>query len=171
MTKRRITLIALCLGTIGAALMAGVALAYAIAVMPGLAAGDDPAFAQTFYAVDRSLDAAVWFWALVFVGTLLVIVVATFLTWRTGRRSALPVLAGGLVLYLVVVGVTAFGLDPLEGDFAEAFAGSVQNASAALAALEVDQWSLLNLIRLVAAVGASAALIWSVTRLARDTAV
>lgn len=171
MKKRRITLIAVSLGILGSALMAGVSLAYAIAVMPGLAAGDDPSFAQAFYAVDRSLDDTVWFWIVVFVGTLVAIAVASFLAWRAGRRSALPVVAGGLVLYLLVVGVTAFGLDPLEGDFADAFAGSAQNASAALAALDVDQWSALNLVRLVAALGASAVLIWSVTRLARDTAV
>lgn len=169
MKTRPLNLVALIAGAIGSALMAGVSLAFAIAVMPGLASGDDRAFAETFGAVDRSLDDAVWFWVLVFVGTLLAIVVAAVLTWRTHQRSTLPLVAAGLVLYLVVVGVTAFGLDPLESAFADAFAGSAQNATAARAALDVGRWETFNLVRLAAAVGASVVLIWSATRLARNT--
>ena len=169
MATRRLTLIALIAGAIGSALMAGVFLAYAIAVMPGLAAGDDRSFAETFDAVDRSLDDAVWFWTLVFVGPLLAIAVAAVLSWRTHQRATLPFVATGLVLYLVVVGVTAFGLDPLESDFADAFAGSAQNAAAARAALDTGRWETFNLVRLAAAVGGSVVLIVAVTRLARDT--
>lgn len=167
---KRVCLVTLILATVGTGLMAGLALTYAVAVMPGLANTDDRTFVDAFQQIDQALDSTIWFWVAIFVGSMLAIVLSTVFMFKLNERSILIWLILVTILYSGTVVITAFGLDPLEYDFSRGGgAGEVLDASAVRADLNEDRWALLNGMRLVTNVIAVACLAWSLVLFGRST--
>lgn len=166
---KRVCLVTLILATVGTGLMAGLALTYAVAVMPGLANTDDRTFVDAFQQIDQALDSTIWFWVAIFVGSMLAIVLSTVFMFKLNERSILIWLILVAILYGATIAITAFGLDPLEYDFSRGGAGEVLDASAVRADLNEDRWALLNGMRLVTNVIAVACLAWSLVLFGRST--
>ncbi|MEV5001618.1 DUF1772 domain-containing protein [Nocardioides sp. LML1-1-1.1] len=127
-------------GTAGTGLVAGIFLAFATAVMPGLARGDD----RTFVAAMQHVNVAIVnpLFVSVFVAPLVLLGVAVF----TGPARWWVLAA--LVLYVVTVLVTGAGNIPLNDALAAAGPGE---DAAARQAFE-DPWNRLHLVRTAAVV-------------------
>jgi uncharacterized membrane protein len=135
--------------TIGSGLLAGLFYAYQVSIIPAFKVVDDVSYVTSFNAINDKIENG-WFF-LSFMGTLPLIAGALYLY----RRASSPVtglVAAGLVLNLVMLGVTAFGNIPLNDDLAEV--KSVTPATAAVARADFEEtWNDLNLIRTLAALG------------------
>lgn len=167
---KRVCLVTLILATVGTGLMAGLALTYAVAVMPGLANTGDRTFVDAFQQIDRALDSTIWFWVAIFVGSMVSIILSTVFVFKLNERSIFIWLILVAILYGATIAITAVGLDPLEYDFGRGGGPSeVLDASAMRADLNEDRWALLNGIRLVTNVIAVACLAWSLVLFGRST--
>ncbi|MDF8263709.1 anthrone oxygenase family protein [Luteipulveratus flavus] len=137
--------------TVTTGLMAGIYLAFGIAVMPGLSATDD----RTFVLAMRSINTKIlngWF-ALVFGGPILLGLLALVLVLVADRRAALPWLVVGVVLYAATLAVTIAVNVPLNDRL-----DAASQISAARKAFE-DRWIAWNIVRTVLAVGSFGALL------------
>lgn len=159
----------LILATVGTGLMAGFALTYAIAVMPGLADTGDAAFVEAFHEIDHALDSSTWFWMVVFLGSLFMTALSAFFVFRLKMRSILVWSIAAAALYAVGVAIAAVGIDPLESDFGNARGQTGGGLDVAVVRAEVDEdrWAVLNGIRLVTNVVAFAGLAWSLVLFGR----
>lgn len=122
-------------GSAGTGLVAGIFLAFATAVMPGLARGDD----RTFVAAMQQVNVAIVnpLFVSLFVAPLVVLGIAFF------TAPARWWVLAALVLYVATVLLTGAGNIPLND--ALAAAGS-SDPAAARAAFE-DPWNRLHLVR------------------------
>ncbi len=122
-------------GTAGTGLVAGIFLAFATAVMPGLARGDD----RTFVAALQQVNVAIVnpLFVTVFVAPVLLLGAAAF----TGPARWWVLAA--LVLHVVTVLVTGAGNIPLNDALA---AAGATDPAAARQAFE-DPWNRLHLVR------------------------
>ena len=91
-------------GTVTTGLMAGLFAAFSYAVMPGLGRTDDATFVQSMQRINVAILNG-WF-GLCFAGALVFSVVAAVLHAGADRRSVLPWIIAGAVLYLVVLVIT-----------------------------------------------------------------
>jgi uncharacterized membrane protein len=133
-------------------LMAGLFAAYSYAVMPGLARTDD----RTFVEAMQQTNAAIlngWF-GICFGGALLFAAAAVVL--HLGRPALLWIVAG-LVLYVVVLGVTFTINVPLNDALAAAGNGAPGVARAAFE----GAWVRWNVVRAVASTAAFGCLAWA----------
>lgn len=96
--------VVLVLATVSTGLMAGVFFAYFISFMPGLARSDDRTFVTAFQNVDRAILNPLFL--SVFLGTLLITVLAAVVHIDRDGRAALPWIVAAAVMYLVVVVIT-----------------------------------------------------------------
>ncbi|MGW5558936.1 anthrone oxygenase family protein [Micromonospora sp. NPDC003944] len=145
--------------TLTTGLTAGLFAAFAYAVMPGLARTDDRTLVLAMRRINESILNG-WF-AVCFGGALLFTLLAAALHLGAGRRAVLPWVVAALVLYLVVLGVTAVVNVPLNNVLARA--GDVDDA-ADLAALRTRfevTWVRGNVVRAVASTGAFGLLAWA----------
>ncbi|MEW1588303.1 anthrone oxygenase family protein [Micromonospora vinacea] len=145
--------------TLTTGLTAGLFAAFAYAVMPGLARTDDRTLVLAMRRINESILNG-WF-AVCFGGALLFTLLAAALHLGAGRRSVLPWIVAGLLLYLVVLGVTAVVNVPLNNVLARA--GDVDDATdlAALRARFEVTWVRANVVRAVASTGAFGLLAWA----------
>lgn len=90
--------------TLAAGLMAGLFAAFWYAIMPGLARAGDLAFVDGMQRINVAILNG-WF-GLCFAGALVFSVVAAVLHAGADRRSVLPWIIAGAVLYLVVLVIT-----------------------------------------------------------------
>lgn len=104
---RKIVLVA---ATVDMGLFAGLFFAFSVAVMPGLGQTANPAFVESMQRINVAILNP-WFFAC-FLGTP-VLIVAAFLLHLGGDLPALLLIAAGLLLYLVVFGITVAGNIPL----------------------------------------------------------
>ncbi|NES29926.1 DUF1772 domain-containing protein [Micromonospora terminaliae] len=135
----------LLLATVTTGLMAGLFAAFAYAVMPGLARVDD----RAFVAAMRSINQAIlngWF-ALCFGGALFATLAAVLLHLPAARRGPLPWLIAALLLYVLVLAVTAAVNVPLN-DRLEAGAARLADPAELRAAFE-SAWVRWNVVRAV----------------------
>ncbi|MET7947063.1 anthrone oxygenase family protein [Micromonospora sp. NPDC005324] len=145
--------------TLTTGLTAGLFAAFAYAVMPGLARTDDRTLVLAMRRINESILNG-WF-AVCFGGALLFTLLAAALHLGDGRRAVLPWIVAGLLLYLVVLGVTAVVNVPLNNVLARA--GDVDDATdlAALRARFEVTWVRANVVRAVASTGAFGSLAWA----------
>ncbi|MFE9188332.1 DUF1772 domain-containing protein [Micromonospora sp. NPDC007208] len=140
-------------------LTAGLFAAFAYAVMPGLARTDDRTLVLAMRRINESILNG-WF-AVCFGGALLFTLLAAALHLGAGRRAVLPWVVAALLLYLVVLGVTAVVNVPLNNVLARA--GDVDGATdlAGLRARFEVTWVRGNVVRAVASTGAFGLLAWA----------
>lgn len=135
-------------------LNAGVLLAFAIAVLPGLRRAGDVVFVAAMRGVNRAILNG-WFLT-VFLGAPAVTALAVVLGWRAGEGTPPPWSTAALLLGLVVVGVTAAVNVPLN----ERLAAEPEAGDAATARERFEpRWRHWHLVRTVAAVAAFGALL------------
>ncbi|WP_410808913.1 DUF1772 domain-containing protein [Micromonospora sp. 067-2] len=138
--------------TLTTGLTAGLFAAFSYAVMPGLGRTDDRTLVLAMQRINESILNG-WF-ALCFGGALLFTLLAAALHVGAGHRAVLPWVIAALVLYLLVLGVTAVVNVPLNDVLARA--GDVDRV-ADLAALrqrfEVP-WVRGNAVRAIASTAA-----------------
>lgn len=167
---RRLGATAICLATMCTGLMAGLVLAYAIAVMPGLEHAGDQTFVDAFEQVDHALDRRLWFWMAIFLGGMGFILLSLALTARSSITATRVWLVLAAVLYAATIAITGLGIDPLENEF-----GNAAGSSAAIdpprlrAELDEERWVLLNNIRLATTTAAFACTAWSLVLFGRST--
>ncbi|WP_433287928.1 DUF1772 domain-containing protein [Micromonospora sp. CA-244673] len=135
----------LLLATVTTGLTAGLFAAFAYAVMPGLARVDDRAFVAGLRAINQAILNG-WF-ALCFGGALVCTLAAVLLHLPAGLRGPLPWLIAGLVLYVLVLAVTAAVNVPLN-DRLEAGAARLADPAELRATFE-SAWVRWNVVRAV----------------------
>ncbi|MEV1072346.1 DUF1772 domain-containing protein [Micromonospora parva] len=145
--------------TVTTGLTAGLFAAFAYAVMPGLARTDDRTLVLAMRRINESILNG-WF-AVCFGGALLFMLLAAALQLGAGRRTVLPWVVAALLLYLVVLGVTAVVNVPLNNVLARA--GDVDDGTdlAALRSRFELTWVRGNVVRAVASTGAFGLLAWA----------
>ncbi|MCG5468101.1 DUF1772 domain-containing protein [Micromonospora sp. LAH09] len=146
-------------------LTAGLFAAFAYAVMPGLGRTDDRTLVLAMQRINESILNG-WF-AVCFGGALLFTLLAAGLHLGAERRAALPWIGAALVLYLVVLGVTAVVNVPLNNVLARA--GEVDRVSDLPALRERFEitWVRANVVRAVASTGAFGLLAWALVEAGR----
>ncbi|MFE9959660.1 DUF1772 domain-containing protein [Micromonospora sp. NPDC005299] len=147
----------LLLATVTTGLTAGLFAAFAYAVMPGLARVDDRAFVAGMRSINQAILNG-WF-ALCFGGALVCALAAVLLHLPAGRRGPLPWLIAGLVLYVLVLAVTAAVNVPLN-DRLEAGAARLADPAELRATFE-SAWVRGNVVRAVLNTAAFGCLGWA----------
>lgn len=147
--------VALVAAVLTTGLMAGLFAAFSYAVMPGLGRLGDAEFVAAMQRINVAILNG-WF-GICFGGALVTTAVAAVLHLAPGRRAALPWIVAGLVLYVLVLGVTMAVSVPLNDELAAA--GSADPA-AARAAFETV-WVRWNVVRTVLDTAAFAVLSWA----------
>ncbi|HEX5945958.1 MAG TPA: DUF1772 domain-containing protein [Acidimicrobiales bacterium] len=166
---RRLGATAMCLATMCTGLMAGVVLAYAIAVMPGLEQAGDQSFVDAFQRIDHALDRRLWFWMAIFLGGMGFVLLSLAFTAKSSIKSPRTWLVIAAVLYAATIAVTGLGIDPLENAFGDAADSSAAvDPSMVRAALDEDRWVLLNNLRLATTTAAFASMAWSLVVFGRS---
>lgn len=146
---------ALVAATVTAGLMAGLFVAFSAAVMPGLGQAGDAAFVESMQRINVAILNPVF--GLCFGGALVFSLVAAVLHLPADRRSVLPWIVAGLVLYLLTLVVTAAVNVPLNDKLA---AAGLTDPHAAREAFE-DAWVRWNVVRTVCCVAAFGCLSWA----------
>ena len=152
--------------TVTTGLTAGLFAAFAYAVMPGLGRTDDRTLVLALQRINESILNG-WF-AVCFGGALVCTLLAATLHLGAGHRAVLPWIVAALLLYLVVLGVTAIVNVPLNNVLAAA-AGDVDRV-ADLAGLRERfevAWVRGNVVRAVASTGAFGLLAWALAAAGR----
>ncbi|MGR6320235.1 DUF1772 domain-containing protein [Micromonospora soli] len=134
----------LLLATVTTGLMAGLFAGFAYAVMPGLSRVDDRSFVTGMRAINAVILNG-WF-ALCFGGALLCTLAAVLLHLPADRRTPLPWLVAALVLYGLVLAVTAAVNVPLNDRLA---AGGPGADPGELRASFESTWVRWNVVRAV----------------------
>ncbi|MET8838278.1 anthrone oxygenase family protein [Micromonospora sp. NPDC004540] len=147
----------LLLATVTTGLMAGLFAAFAYAVMPGLARVDDRAFVAGMRSINQAILNG-WF-ALCFGGALVCTLAAVLLHLPAGQRGPLPWLIAALVLYVLVLAVTAAVNVPLN-DRLEAGAARLVDPAELRAVFE-STWVRWNVVRAVLNTAALGCLGWA----------
>ncbi|WP_082629747.1 DUF1772 domain-containing protein, partial [Kitasatospora sp. Root187] len=135
--------------TLTMGLSAGLFFAYSCSVMPGLAKADDRTFVETMQRINVAILNG-WF-MLVFLGAIVLTLLAVVLQFRGGDRSLLPWLIAAAVLYMVVLVVTGAVNVPLNDQLAAA--GSLDGIPDLAAVRETFEttWVRWNTVRTVSA--------------------
>jgi uncharacterized membrane protein len=154
--------------TLAMGLSAGLFATFSYSVMPGLGQADDRTFVTAFNRINVAILNA-WFFA-VFVGALVLTVLAAVLHLPAGARRVLPWIALALVLYLAVFVITRAVNIPLNDALLKADeTRSAADLAAARAQFETT-WVRWNIARTVASSGAFAFLAWALVVHGRLTA-
>ncbi|MFJ9055380.1 DUF1772 domain-containing protein [Streptomyces sp. NPDC102409] len=150
---------ALLASAVGAALMAGLFCAFAYAVMPGLARGEDRAFVQSMQHINRAILNG-WF-LLPFLLPLPLLVLATVLAAKGHSPGVLPWIVAALALYAAAFLVTGTQNVPLNDALdkvpLDAGADLLRDARAAFE----DRWVRWNTGRAVLHTASLGALLWA----------
>jgi uncharacterized membrane protein len=158
---------ALVAATITLGLSAGLFAAFSYAVMPGLNRADDRSFVEVMQRINVAILNP-WF-AICFLGALVLTALATVLQFGADRRPALPWLLAGLVLYVVVLAVTFAVNVPLNNALAEAGdADRIADLAAVRERFEAA-WVRWNVVRAVLAVAAFGCVTWALLLYGRVT--
>ncbi|MCX4690028.1 DUF1772 domain-containing protein [Kitasatospora purpeofusca] len=142
--------------TAATGLMAGLFFAFDVAVMPGLAAGDDRTFVTAMQHINASILNPVF--GAVFVGALAVPAVGTWLLHRSGQRAATLWTAVATLLYLAALVLTSAVNVPLNDRLAAAGDPSAVTDLAAVRAAFEPTWTTANIARTVLCTAAAVAL-------------
>lgn len=135
--------------------MAGIFQLYSHTVMRGLAKTDDRTFVEAFRALDRAIINPVFLPT--FLGPLIFSAVATSLSFGKDSRGQLPWVAAALVLYLIVVIITAAVNVPLNNDIK---ASTDPDPGAVRQRFGEARWTRWNTVRAWLSTAAFACLAW-----------
>jgi uncharacterized membrane protein len=152
---------ALVAAAITVGLMAGLFVAFAYAVMPGLRRVDDAAFVAAMQQINVAIINP-WF-LVCFLGGLLFTALAGVLHLADGSRPVLPWIAAGLVLYAGTVVITGRVNVPLNNALAAADASEGADLSAGRRRFE-PRWVRWNVVRAVISTAAFGCLVWALVR-------
>lgn len=142
--------------TVTTGLSAGLFVAFSIAVMPGLRRAGDRTLIETMQQINAAILNPVF--AVVFGGSLGLIVAALVLQWGGAPR---PWIGAALVLYAVCLVVTGVVNVPLNNALdAAGDPAAVEDPAAVRAAFE-ESWVTWNGVRAATSAGALAALAWA----------
>jgi uncharacterized membrane protein len=142
----------LLLATIASGLMAGLFFTYANSVLPGLHAAEDRSFVDAMQRINMAILNG-WFLAL-FLGTMLLSVVALVLQLGAEQRAALPWIAAGVGLYAATLIITFVVNVPLNNALdAAGPPSSIADFAAVRAAFEA-KWVSWNLVRMLTSTAA-----------------
>ncbi|MFE9690251.1 DUF1772 domain-containing protein [Micromonospora sp. NPDC005806] len=148
--------VSLLLATVTTGLMAGLFAGFAYAVLPGLSRVDDSSFVTSMRAINAAILNG-WF-ALCFGGALVCTMAAVLLHLPADRRAPLPWLVAALVLYGLVLAVTAAVNVPLNDRLA---AGAKLADPGELRAMFEGTWVRWNVVRAVLNTAALGCLGWA----------
>ncbi|HYN97594.1 MAG TPA: anthrone oxygenase family protein [Pilimelia sp.] len=168
MTHDQYGALALVAATVTAGLSAGLFVAYANSVMPGLARGDD----RTLVVAMQNINVAIlngWF-AASFAGAPLLTALAAVLHATGPTRPALPWIGAALLLYALALAITFAGNIPLNDRLAAAGEPDRIGDLAAVRAAFEAAWVRLNLLRAVTHVASFGLLTWALVLHGRLTA-
>ncbi|WP_369240197.1 DUF1772 domain-containing protein [Streptomyces sp. R21] len=155
-TLQTATLIA---ATLTTGLMAGLFAAFTYSVMPGLARSSDRTMVETMQNINKAIVNP--FFMLLFMGSLFLLALAAFLSWKGHGRAALPWIIAALALYLIAFFVTGGVNVPLNDKLAQA--GDPRHIKD-LAAVRSDfenAWVTWNAVRAVLHTAAFGCLAWA----------
>lgn len=142
----------LLLATIASGLMAGVFFTYTNSVLPGLHAAEDRSFVDAMQRINAAILNG-WF-LLLFLGTMVLSVVALVLQLGAEQRAALPFIAAGAGLYAATLIITFVVNVPLNNALdAAGPPGSIADFGAVRAAFE-SKWVSWNLLRTITSTAA-----------------
>jgi uncharacterized membrane protein len=150
----------LLLATLTSGLAAGVYLFYAHTVMPGLGRADDRTFVAGFQALDRAIVNP-WFMSTAFLGAPVLTVAAGLLHLGETSRPVLWWVVGGLVLDVVVIGITVGVNVPANDRLKAAGDAEVIDVAAVRGEFDEARWARWNVVRVVLSVASFAALAWA----------
>ncbi|MFJ8042406.1 DUF1772 domain-containing protein [Kitasatospora sp. NPDC096147] len=153
--------------TLTMGLSAGLFFGYACSVMPGLAKADDRTFVETMQRINVAILNG-WFLT-VFMGALVLALLAVGLHLGAGQRGPLPWLVAAAVLYVVLVVVTAAVNVPLNDQLAAA--GSLDRIPDLGAVREQFEttWVRWNTVRAVAGTAGFGCLVTALVLSGRTT--
>lgn len=165
-TLQTISLIA---ATITTGITAGVLAAFAISVMPGIRGTDDRVFVDVMNRMNNAILNG-WFLT-AFMGGLVFSGIALVLHLRGDGRPALPWIAAGLGLYLVMFIITNAINVPLNDKLIAAGKSSTQVSDFVAARNNFEgKWVAWNIIRTVANTAALGCLVYALVVFGRSTA-
>ncbi|MBF9134193.1 DUF1772 domain-containing protein [Plantactinospora sp. S1510] len=145
--------------TLATGLMAGLFTSFAYAVMPALRRADDRTLVVTMQQINRAIVNG-WFMTS-FLGAPALAIVALATHWNGELRRALPWIAAGFLLYLVMFGIT-MGLNVPLNNQLEAAGDPDRHADLAAVRERFEaRWIAYNLVRAVAATAAFGCLLWA----------
>lgn len=147
----------LVLAAVAAGLTAGVFLAYANAIMPGLRRVDDRTFVAAFQAVDRAIVNPLFLGGC-FVGTLVLTVGAAIAHLGVAERGALAWIAAAGGLHVAVMLITVAVHVPRNDALKSAGDPDAVDATSVRRAFDERRWARWNLVRVVLAIGVAASL-------------
>ncbi|MEV4818373.1 DUF1772 domain-containing protein [Micromonospora tulbaghiae] len=153
--------------TVGAGLMAGLFAAFAYAVMPAVRGADDRTFVDAMQRINVTIVNG-WF-LLAFLGTPVLAALSAVLAWRGAARPALPWIAAGLALYLVMFVVTVAVNVPLNDALAAAGAPDRIGDLAAVRERFESTWIAWNVVRALATTAGFGAFCWALVAVGRST--
>ncbi|MFC5664816.1 DUF1772 domain-containing protein [Kitasatospora misakiensis] len=142
--------------TVATGLMSGLFFAFDVAVMPGLAAGDDRTFVTAMQHINASILNPVF--GAVFVGALAMPAVGTWLLHRSGRRAATLWAAVATLLYFAALVLTSAVNVPLNDRLAAAGDPAAITDFAAVREAFAQTWTTANIARTVLCTAAAVAL-------------
>ncbi|MFC6015791.1 DUF1772 domain-containing protein [Plantactinospora solaniradicis] len=145
--------------TLTTGLMAGLFTSFAYAVMPALRRADDRTLVVTMQQINRAIING-WFLS-GFLGAPALAIVALATHLSGDLRRALPWIAAGLLLYLVMFGIT-MGLNVPLNNQLEAAGDPDQHTDLATVRDRFEaRWVAYNLVRAVASTAAFGCLLWA----------
>jgi uncharacterized membrane protein len=144
--------VVLVLATVSTGLMAGVFFAYSISFMRGLVRSDDRTFVTAFQNVDRAIINPVFL--SIFLGTLVISVLATIVHVGQDGRSVLPWIIAATVLYLAVFVITVRVHVPLNNAIKAAGDPDRIDVTATRERFNESRWMGWNAVRTVLTVAA-----------------
>lgn len=153
---------ALVAATVATGLVAGLFYAYACSVMPGLGRSSDRTFVESMQRINVAIING-WF-LVVFVGGLVLIVLAAVLHLGEDGRPALPWIMAAFVLYGAVLVITGTVNVPLNNELAAAGeADQISDVHAVRERFEA-RWVRWNVVRAVVSTAAVASLTWALVQ-------
>lgn len=158
-------LLSLLAATLCAGLMAGLFTGFSYAVMPGIRILDDKSWVAAMQQINRVIMNG-WFMT-AFLGSVVFTGAALALHWFSGGREAVPWIAAGLVLALVMF-IGTIGVNvPLNDQLMAAGDPEEFGDLAGLRERVEAKWIAWNTVRGVASLGSLAALAWALVAYGR----
>ncbi|HTE28206.1 anthrone oxygenase family protein [Flavitalea sp.] len=151
--------------TIATALIAGLFYSWACGIVQGLGKLKDKDYLQAMQSINREIQRPLFL--VFFVGTVLLLPVTTWLSYRAEQQSTFSWLLMASILYIAgVFGVTIAGNVPLNNmlDRVKLTDSSPESITNLRAAFE-SKWNFLNRVRTICAVAALVCAVIAITKL------
>jgi uncharacterized membrane protein len=167
-TRSRPLTAALVAATVASGLAAGVFYAFSVGVMAGLKHSSDRTFVEAMQDMNTYIVNG-WF-MLSFLGALALPALAAVLQYRSGagRRTVLPWIIAGFVLYGITFLITGGVSIPLNDQLAEAGSPDRIHDLAAVRADFESKWIAWNVVRTLTSTAAFCCLGWALVRYGRE---